>query len=87
MYKKLIDCVIIGKRSEAAKLLFQWILLLNWVKHSFACEYRYGNFWIVWIGYSVSKNLFKINNEGTRPMLVEFFFSKVEGQDLFVPNL
>ena len=30
----------IGKRSDAAKLLFQKILRLNKVKHSFPCKYR-----------------------------------------------
>ena len=30
-----IDCVNIGKRSKAAKLLFQLVLVLNWVKNSF----------------------------------------------------
>ena len=29
---KLIDCVNIGKRSGTAKLVFQYILVLNWVK-------------------------------------------------------
>ena len=31
----LIDCVNIWKSSEAAKLPFQWILVLNWVRHTF----------------------------------------------------
>ena len=34
---KLIDCVNIAKRSGAAKLIFQWILVLNWVKQCFSC--------------------------------------------------
>ena len=32
----VIDCVKIWKRSDGAKLLFQWIIVLNWVKHSFS---------------------------------------------------
>ena len=30
--KNLIDCVNIWERSKAAKLIFQYILVLNWVK-------------------------------------------------------
>ena len=37
---QLIDCVNIVKSSEAAKLLIQLILVPNWVKQSFPCEYR-----------------------------------------------
>ena len=35
MYKKLIDCVNIGERSEAAKLLFQLIHVLEVSKTTF----------------------------------------------------
>ena len=38
-----IDCVNIGKRSGAAKLLFQLILVLNWLKQIFPCKYHEAN--------------------------------------------
>ena len=41
---KLTDFVNIGERSETAKLLFQLIIVLNWVKYSFPSDYRQENF-------------------------------------------